>query len=225
MTPTETMREWRRQNPERAAQWSAEYAKKNADRIAAYQKEYRAKNATKLREQEKARKGSPEALAKANEKARAQYPEKKAKIRAYQRSYAKLKPEKQRAYYEKKKPAIRVRHMKRYYADPHYRIRICVSSRMAEAIRNGSGLKSGRTLKLLGCTWLEFMAHMESQFKPGMTWQNFGEWHCDHKRPCASFRLDLPEEQAKCFFYKNLQPLWWWENLAKGDKIIDEIAA
>lgn len=48
-----------------------------------------------------------------------------------------------------------------------------------------------------------------------MTWQNYGQWHVDHIRPCASFDLSKPEEQRACFHYANLQPLWGEENLRK----------
>jgi hypothetical protein len=48
---------------------------------------------------------------------------------------------------------------------------------------------------------------------------NSKEYHIDHIIPCASFDLTKPEDQAKCFHYTNLQPLWASENLAKGSKI------
>jgi putative phage-type endonuclease len=59
---------------------------------------------------------------------------------------------------------------------------------------------------------------LETKFKEGMTWENHGEWHIDHIKPCASFNLLDDYEQKKCFHYKNLQPLWATENLRKGDK-------
>jgi len=51
-----------------------------------------------------------------------------------------------------------------------------------------------------------------------MSWDNYGEWHVDHKRPCASFDLSKLKEQRVCFHYMNLQPLWAAENLSKGTK-------
>ena len=42
------------------------------------------------------------------------------------------------------------------------------------------------------------------QFKPNsngvpMTWDNYGEWHIDHIKPCASFDLTCPIQQKLCF--------------------------
>ena len=60
-----------------------------------------------------------------------------------------------------------------------------------------------------------------------MTWDNHGtgangkgmkEWHIDHILPCCTFDLINENEQQKCFFYKNLQPLWAKENLQKNRK-------
>lgn len=79
-----------------------------------------------------------------------------------------------------------------------------------------------RTLELIGCTYDQFKAHIESLFKEGMTWDNweFYGWHLDHIIPCAAFDLTDPEQQKKCFNYTNLQPLWWYENFSKGAKIV-----
>jgi hypothetical protein len=87
-------------------------------------------------------------------------------------------------------------------------------------LKTQKSIKSSNTINLLGCSLEEARKHLESQFKEGMTWENHGNkgWHIDHIRPCASFDLTDIEQQRDCFNYKNLQPLWWNENLSKGDK-------
>jgi hypothetical protein len=80
--------------------------------------------------------------------------------------------------------------------------------------------KSKSTMELLGIPHIDFlMTWLECKFKEGMTWENRSLWHIDHIIPCSSFDLTKPEEQAQCFHYTNLQPLWASENLAKGSKI------
>jgi len=83
-------------------------------------------------------------------------------------------------------------------------------------------IKSASLLELMGCDIPTFKKHIESKFLPGMTWENRGfyGWHIDHIKPCASFDLSIPEEQRRCFNYKNMQPLWAFDNISKGDKII-----
>lgn len=78
--------------------------------------------------------------------------------------------------------------------------------------------KADRTVKLVGCTMDELRAHIEKQFEPGMSWDNWTKngWHIDHKRPCCSFDLTQPEQQALCFHYSNLRPLWCDENWRKN---------
>jgi hypothetical protein len=52
-----------------------------------------------------------------------------------------------------------------------------------------------------------------------MSWENHGEWHIDHIRPCASFSdLTQLEQQKQCCHYTNLQPLWAIDNILKSDK-------
>lgn len=78
--------------------------------------------------------------------------------------------------------------------------------------------KSAGTIALLGCSISAFRAHLEKQFRPGMSWDARGLWHIDHIKPCAKFDLKDPSQQRACFHFSNLQPLWAEENLQKGDK-------
>ena len=99
-----------------------------------------------------------------------------------------------------------------------YRIFTNLRKRISKAIRRNT--KSKSTRKLINCS-IEFLKkHLETQFQDNMTWNNYGEWHIDHIKPCASFDLSKPEEQHKCFHYGNLQPLWAKENLSKGSKYV-----
>jgi len=40
----------------------------------------------------------------------------------------------------------------------------------------------------------ELKEHLEVRFENGMTWENHGELHVDHRRPCASFDLTKEED-------------------------------
>ena len=69
-------------------------------------------------------------------------------------------------------------------------------------------------------SWVE--ANRENKFEDGMNWDNQGEWHIDHIKPCDKFDLSKEIEIEKCFHYKNLQPLWGLDNLSKGARWSDE---
>ena len=74
------------------------------------------------------------------------------------------------------------------------------------------------TVKDLGCSIEELKTHLESQFQPRMTWDNYGKWHIDHIKPLSNFNLENKEEFKEACNYKNLQPLWAKDNLIKGAK-------
>jgi hypothetical protein len=80
--------------------------------------------------------------------------------------------------------------------------------------------KYNSALVLLGCSVDQLKQHLELQFKPRMSWSNYGKWHIDHIKPCAKFNLSKASEQRRCFHYTNLQPLWAKENLQKKDSYV-----
>jgi hypothetical protein len=109
---------------------------------------------------------------------------------------------------------------RRLAEDPLFKLLHNLRARVNMAIKAVSGEKAEKTMELLGCSVQHVRDHLESQFTEGMTWENQGEWHVDHIRPCASFNLEDPEEQKKCFHWTNLQPLWALDNIRKGAKYV-----
>lgn len=87
------------------------------------------------------------------------------------------------------------------------------------ALKRKNSKKAYTVMELIGCTISELKNHLESTFQDGMTWDNYGEWHIDHIKPCSSFNLENVEEQKKCFHYTNLQALWAIDNRKKSDKL------
>ena len=76
--------------------------------------------------------------------------------------------------------------------------------------------KEDETIKLLGYSAIELKEYIESLFVEGMSWDNYGEWHIDHMKPVSSYDSDTPVEVVNTL--ENLQPLWAFDNLSKGNK-------
>jgi hypothetical protein len=111
---------------------------------------------------------------------------------------------------------VRIYNKKRRQSDINFKIRHYLSTRLYQGLKGFN--KSKKTMDLLGCSIDKLKKHLEKQFMDGMSWSNYGKWHVDHIKPCASFNLSKPSEQRKCFHYINLQPLWAKDNLVKGDR-------
>lgn len=107
----------------------------------------------------------------------------------------------------------------RYHSDEKFNLSVKIRTRMNKALLGKN--KSRPTMQLLGCSIEKLRKHLESQFQEGMNWDNhdYYGWHVDHIRPIASFDLTDPKQQAECFHYTNLQPLWMKDNLMKADNI------
>ncbi len=108
----------------------------------------------------------------------------------------------------------------RKLTDPEFKLVKTIRSRLSTALKSKNCIKNNSTIDYLGCSISHLKGYLEAKFKEGMTWDNHGEWHVDHIKPCASFNLTDESDINKCFHYTNLQPLWASENLSKGSKII-----
>lgn len=128
-----------------------------------------------------------------------------------------------KAYKARNRDAVRERARiyaaERRAADPKFRMRGAVTRLVGCFLKRRGHTKAGRGFfAAIGYTVEQLVAHVERQFLPGMTWENYGDWHLDHILPNASFdylSMDDPEFRA-CWTLSNLRPLWKADNLRKS---------
>jgi len=118
-------------------------------------------------------------------------------------------------YGQQHKEEKNIREKKRRNEDPIYRMKLNLRRINRRSIKNFN-VKGASNL--LGCSYEEVREHLSKQFRDGMNWDNYGEWHIDHIIPLAS--AETEDEVIKLYHYTNLQPLWAKDNLSKGAKII-----
>ena len=106
----------------------------------------------------------------------------------------------------------------RYNEDEVFKVKKLLQSQLRHFCNSVNGKKKGRTEELLGYPVKELRDHLESLFKDGMTWENQGKWHIDHRIPQSFFTSidQIPE----CFALKNLKPEWGEWNMSKGNRFI-----
>lgn len=107
---------------------------------------------------------------------------------------------------------------RQYRSKGQGRLAMAMSSAVNSALK---GSKKGRkTFELVGYSLAKLKRHLEKKFLPGMTWDNYGEWHVDHKVPKSVFNYTSPDhiDFKRCWALSNLQPLWAKDNLIKSNK-------
>jgi len=148
-------------------------------------------------------------------------------MRDYFREYNKLPSQVEYHSQFYKQPHVRARirkiHHLRSENDIEYRIAIICRSSIRAAFRRQGIRKATKAEKLLGCTSEFFRGWIESQFKYGMSWENYGsgegQWSVDHVKPISGFSLQDESECLKAFHYSNCSPMWAKENMSKSDFI------
>lgn len=90
-----------------------------------------------------------------------------------------------------------------------------------KALRKGHSGSCSKYCQAMGYTWHELRGHIEKQFTPDMSWENWGDvWELDHIRPLSSFQYKSLDDPLfrECWALTNLRPLPRQENASKGAK-------
>jgi len=131
----------------------------------------------------------------------------KEKVKTYNTNYKKENKEELKKY--------NTAYLKnRYNTDTDYKLSCILRNRLNKALKGN--YKSGSAVRDLSCTIDELKSYLESLFQPSMSWENYGKWHIDHKKPLDSFDLTDRKQLLEACHYTNLQPLWAIDNLRKN---------
>lgn len=189
---------WKSENPDKVQAMADRKVAKDRDRYKS-DPEFREKRRAESRDRQKRKRDSD--------------PEFVRMQREATKKWIKENPDWARDYGKKKRDRLK--------DCPQAKIMASIRRRVNQALQGRT--KSKATPELIGATIDVARAHIEAQFRDGMTWDNWGrgwhgarEWHLDHVRPLASFDLTDPEQLQEACHYTNLQPLWAKENLSKG---------
>lgn len=129
-----------------------------------------------------------------------------------------------------KREETRERARTRRKQDPVWKLRKNVSIAIVNSLRKRGGQKEASCFQYLGYSVQDLREHLEKQFEPWMSWDNWGPagseirtWNIDHIYPQSLLPYDSlghPNFQ-KCWDLRNLQPLCTIENIKKSNKILD----
>ncbi len=183
-------------NKEQILKQHAEYRTANRDVVQQRKAEYRANNREAIRERDREWRQSD-----AGRRA----------IAAYKAKTTDKRRERHREYYPQWLSAV-----------PGRRAAHTMGVLMGRALK---GQKAGCPWEnVVGYTLADLMMHLESKFKPGMIWDNYGrkDWYIDHIVPRSAFTFETAADPQfqECWALANLQPLWELETLSKNNRIL-----
>jgi len=175
--------------------------------IKGYQKTYRENNKEKRKEYDKIyRKKYREAN--------------KEKLKEYNKFYRSENKEKINEYIKN-----------RLDSDSLFKLRKRISISIITSLKRKNHNKNSNTEQILGCSFQEFKQHIESQWEPWMSWDNYGNpkdglfepnknWDIDHIIPSSSAKNE--DELLLLNKYQNLQPLCsYFNRFIKTNKTVN----
>lgn len=102
------------------------------------------------------------------------------------------------------------------------RLERAIRDEIRKTLKGGtSGKRGRRSFDLVGYSVADLQAHLEARFLPGMSWENYGQWHIDHIIPLSAFNYETPDDYdfRRAWALANLQPLWASENYRKKNRL------
>jgi hypothetical protein len=181
---------------------------------------------------------------KVKERDRKSYIKRAAKIKVWKKIYRAKNKAKIAAYDLRRslshKPQ-KNRYMRKYIKerkakDPSFKLRMNVSAAVFKAINGNGGTKKGSSIAHLPYPISELRTHIEKQFEPWMTWNNYGKydpktwndndsstwtWQLDHIIPHSKFNYtSLTDDSYKqAWALSNLRPysakLNWYDGIMR----------
>ena len=106
--------------------------------------------------------------------------------------------------------------------DPLYKLISNFRTAIYQVLKENNIKKNGHYFEILKYTPEQLIEHLEKQFSDEMTWDNYGDWHVDHKHPISLYNIKEigDNEFMKCWSLDNLQPMWGNENIKKSNKLL-----
>lgn len=154
----------------------------------------------------------------------------KDKLNEYHKQWSKTNRKELREYHsiwrDKNRTHVnektRLWYLNRRRTDPSFKLKCNTRTALWTCLKERNVAKYRSTFLLLGYSIEELMSHLEGLFTDGMTWDNYGKWHVDHKIPMVSFSFESTDDKEfkECWCLNNLQPLWADDNLSKGTKLL-----
>jgi hypothetical protein len=128
----------------------------------------------------------------------------------------------------REKNVDKIRETKRNYEknrksnDPLYKLISNFRTAIYQVLKENNIKKNGHYFEILKYTPEQLINHLEKQFSDEMTWDNYGDWHVDHKHPISLYNIKEigDNEFMKCWSLDNLQPMWGVDNIKKSNKLL-----
>lgn len=223
------VKKYKDENKEKVYQSGKKYRENNADAIRKKKQKYRTENKERIKQRDKEYYQNNKA--KILERNREYYRENKEWIDQYYKewrsnnkkyinSYNKIYKsenreyilEQARLYALNNKDKRREYHFNRWNSDPEYRLVYFMRNSLKRMIASPSDVK----IYDYYYNTSELKNYIESMFINGMSWDNYGEWHIDHRTPINNYLSQGIFDHNIINSLDNLRPMWANDNLLKG---------
>jgi hypothetical protein len=200
---------FRLNNATRLPELRKESYRRNRKTILAQKKEYHSLNKEAINTKSKI--WAQENREESNARRREDYSKNPEKYKKKVKSYVDRNKEKVTKYRTKYS-------CERNRTDIEFKLTRSLRSRMHHAVVGNQ--KVGSAVDDLGCSIEDFKTYISKQFKPEMTWDNYGPvWHLDHKRPLTKFALEDRLQFLEAAHFTNYQPMFKSNNVKKGNRL------